>query len=369
MTAAARRLDDRDCPHNRPPPSLLALLALLVVILLYPGQRSPISSHAPREDEVWLSECMRKKLRRAADGEAPWLAVYGDSLSRGVFFDTVELLNGSMAANPEHVHPGHNANYSADCTVMEARPPLRRQKCGGFAFDWRWPSSAADAHGRVTAARTPAGGDFASPVATRAAVAARLSFRLKTFAWEPAFDEAWLRALRRGRRLPDALLLSFGIWDMQYPPDESPRRGVDAFLAALTTFLSALEDALAERPRARPRLLWLSVTAVADAQLPLWKRPRMSARLARRYNELALPLLRRHGVQYVDTHSSGAEHPELSRDGVHFDGSLSRHHSRAVWEALCGAPPARRSAATTGAALARRSGPRQRARHGEKVQL
>ena len=67
----------------------------------------------------------------------------------------------------------------------------------------------------------------------------------------------------------------------------------------------------------------------------MWKRPRMSAHLARRYNELARPELRRHGVHFIDTHASGAQHPELSIDGVHFGGALARHHASLFWDALC----------------------------------
>ena len=49
----------------------------------------------------------------------------------------------------------------------------------------------------------------------------RLSYRLKTFTWEPAFDDRWLAELRSSSRLPEVLLLGFGIWDMQVPPAKS----------------------------------------------------------------------------------------------------------------------------------------------------
>ena len=54
---------------------------------------------------------------KASSDNLPWLAVYGDSLSRGIFFDTIEALNGSDAARhrSDKLHPGHNANYSDDC--------------------------------------------------------------------------------------------------------------------------------------------------------------------------------------------------------------------------------------------------------------
>lgn len=357
---------------------------MLALIVLAPGPRSHrlfVPADVDTQVVARLSTCVRR-LRQPDDGEPPWLAVYGDSLSRAVFFDTVEALNGSAATAPDQVHPGHQANYSVDCTVLEARPPTRRPKCGGFAFDWWWPpTGAAASNGRAAAVaagqrvgpvRLPGGGDDTSPALVgpaATAASARLSFRLKTFGWEPEYDDAWLRALRRAPRLPDALLLSFGIWDMQYPPEDAPARGREAFAGALRRFLAALERALSPAPprahddapltaasdatdaaaaaaagdrrgggsgrRRRPRLFWLSVTAVADAQLPAWKRPRMSGALARAYNELARPELARHGITYVDTHTSGAAHPELSVDGVHFGGALSRHHAHLFWDALC----------------------------------
>jgi hypothetical protein len=183
------------------------------------------------------------------------------------------------------------------------------------------------------------GGERSSHTST-----ARLSYRLKTFTHEPAFDSPWFDALRHAARLPDLLLLSSGIWDMQYPPDDAPSKGADAFVNALRAFLAELESALQPaHPRGRhrmrtrrlPRIFWLTVTAVSDAKLPQWKRPRMSTERARQYNALALPLLRRAGIVPVDTFTSGAAHPELSADGVHFPGAVSRHHSQLFWDAAC----------------------------------
>ena len=301
-----------------------------------------------------VQQCVRALAGQAA-GAPAWLAVYGDSLARGVFFDTVEALNYSEAAAavrlrsaPSSVHMGHFANYSTDCAIVESRPPLRRPKCGGFAFDW-WPDPTA----RTGAAAVRA---VASALpSTAARKRPHLSFRLKTFTWEPEFDRSWLRAIRRARVLPDALLLSFGIWDMQYPPDNEPGRGVDAFRSALRNFLSAFEAALDPRPyrhrvtrgdaddaaensalRRRPRLFWLTVPAVSQQRLPEWKRPRMNAALARQYNAVAAPELRRAGITVIDTFESGLAHPELSLDGVHSPGPLSAFHSQLFWRALCG---------------------------------
>jgi hypothetical protein len=295
-----------------------------------------------------VQSCINNLRWPHAGSEPPWIAVYGDSLARGIYFDTLEALNSSSeAALPDAsqpAHAGHGANYSHECTLMESRPPLRRQKCGGFVYDWK-PSVAwrHSHHARVRAGgvhairATPPAASLsdASPGAGET-LGARLSFRLKTFAWEPEYDGGWLAALRSGRRLPDVLLLSFGIWDMQYPPSNSSELGVGNFQAALATFLGRLEQSLRRLGR-RPDLYWLSVTAVADARLPAWKRPRMSAALSERYNQIARPQLERLGIQFVDTYTSGRAHPELSLDGVHFAPALSRHHAQLFWQRLCAA--------------------------------
>ena len=57
--------------------------------------------------------------------------------------------------------------------------------------------------------------------------------------------------------------------------------------------------------------------------------------LARKFNQAALPHLRRHKIEYIDTYTSGAAHPELSLDGVHFGGRVSREQSDLFWSALC----------------------------------
>ena len=253
-----------------------ALLAWLIV--WYAAAPSPdtydISATLLRSGDA-LRTCLRE-LGTASN--PPWLAVYGDSLGRGVFFDLLSALNGSSSGAP---HPGHFANYSAGCTLEEERPPTLRRKCGGFAYDVSLGSGPPLRPAPLAPPTDPPGGGGAPRLA-------RLTFRLKTFSWEPAFDEAWLRQLRQAARLPDVLLLSFGIWDMQYPPGAAAgEAGAAAFSEALGRFLAALERALHRRNRPRPRVYWLAVTAVAQARLPAWKRPRMSASLAQRYTELA----------------------------------------------------------------------------------
>ena len=314
------------------PVHIAALVATFVVVyLLSTGLRAA----AALDDSAWPVRTATELRQCIGSAEMPWLAVYGDSLARGIFFDTVELFNTSTSAmqpaSPPQ-HPGHAANYSSNCTLIERRPPLRRPKCGAFAFD-------ASGHGTVHAAVLAATPSDAWPASSDL----RLSFRLKTHTWEPEFDRPWLASLRHARRLPDVLLLSCGIWDMQYPPENDPSQGAAAFVTALRRFLVALDGAMRgsaqSRRWRRPRIFWLSVTAVADAKLPAWKRPRMSAAFARQYNALASPELKRAGIEVVDTFSSGVERPDLSIDGVHFAGALSRRHARLFWEAVCAARP------------------------------
>lgn len=66
----------------------------------------------------------------------------------------------------------------------------------------------------------------------------------------------------------------------------------------------------------------------------------MNASIARTYNELAAPALRRMGIEVVDTFSSGLRNPQMSADGVHFPGELSRQHAQAFLRAMCGSTPA-----------------------------
>jgi len=320
----------------------------------------------------------------------PWLAVYGDSLTRGVFFDVATLLNTSSSGAGDqldgyaHTHPGHGANYSEDCTILETRPPLRRLKCGGFEYSAPlFTGGARDTYrtGRVVPWRL---------AGARAERQLRMSYRLKTFTWEEAFDEPWLDWLQRLPRLPDVLLMGFGVWDMQYPagipaghagPGDIAA-GIEAFNRSLHKFTAALRrvwPTLAPGPahggggggggggsggggggggdgdgdgeqrgrpwrRAKPprlpRVLWLTVSAISSSKLPAWKRPVMNADVARIYNERAAPIFQQLGIEIVDTYSSGLHHPELSADGVHFPGALSRQHAQAFLRTVCGWAPA-----------------------------
>ena len=89
------------CPRSR---SLLLLLVLLALLVFYPSHRHDYETAESAADPVafQLPSCMRR-LRQPNDGEPLWLAVFGDSLSRGIFFDTAEVLNGSATASVDRV--------------------------------------------------------------------------------------------------------------------------------------------------------------------------------------------------------------------------------------------------------------------------
>ena len=184
----------------------MVLLLVFAVIIGFRRTRAlrrqrALARHGRRRPmEPWeVAQCMNDLSGPTAD---PWLAVYGDSLTRGVFFDVATLLNASSSGTGDqldgyaHAHPGHGANYSDDCTIFETRPPLRRLKCGGFEYSAPLSTGGArDAYraGRVLPSR------WAVPRAERQL---RMSYRLKTFTWEAAFDEPYLEWLRRSLRLP-----------------------------------------------------------------------------------------------------------------------------------------------------------------------
>ena len=172
-------------------------------------------------------------IERLSLADEPWFAVYGDSLTRGVFFDVATLLNSSAGVGSDVVHPGHGANYSDDCTIFETRPPLRRLKCGGF--EYATPLTQDDSHrtGRVVTPQRLAGTGLGR---TRQL---HMTFRLKTFTWEEEFDTPWLESLRHAPRLPDVLLLGFGVWDMQYPPSGDVAAGIEVLLLRALEALEA----------------------------------------------------------------------------------------------------------------------------------
>ena len=304
--------------------------------------------------------------------------------ARARFLDVASLVNRSTLDDvPPAVHPGHSANYSTGCLLFQRRPPTLRSKCAAFELSLPSPrhdqavsrqstrSLLAESVGRAgqaaaTLATRPraqsagparaaseGGDDDASFAGVGPALGGnggndggggggggrrrrrlRLSFRLKTFAWEAAYDGPWLAELRSAARRPDVLVLGFGIWDMQYPPRDDLAHSPAAFNASLRRFVRRLGDALGSRA-APSRILWLTVTAVATPSLPSWKRARMSAARSRAFNDLAAPVLRAHGIEVVDTFASGLRHPELSPDGVHFPGTLSQYHAHLLLEQLC----------------------------------
>ena len=152
-----------------------------------------------------LDELLHCLQGQYAGDDEPWLAVYGDSLTRGIFFDVASILNGSSDQPAVRLlHPGHAANYSDSCLLFERRPPLGRLKCGAFGFQYPLMHPLAQhREGHVLPDSTAYGATAVETTRAqldRAVGRLRLSFRLKTFSWEPAFDEAWLQQLRESRR-------------------------------------------------------------------------------------------------------------------------------------------------------------------------
>ena len=262
-----------------------------------------IDRHSAAPSASELVQCLFHHTYEASHGTEPrWLAVYGDSLARGMFFDTVERLNGTsplgmrgtneLDGGRDSVHPGHSANYSQDCTLTERRPPLRRSKCGAFTFD-----SDPSSPGRLRPVLLMEPND-ASPGAATVGVAAevpstaarwpqtaaplvRLSFRLKTFTWEPEFDVPWLRALRHAARMPDVLLLSFGIWDMQVRPMAVRPRALHSLPTVQRRHASA-------RPLMQPPQTDISLLVMLTLSLPAPTRAPMHLHPHRRAHRLPL---------------------------------------------------------------------------------
>ena len=297
--------------------------------------------------------------RPSRPGWDPWIVAYGDSLTRGVFFNLVELLN-STDPLATHIHAGHSANYSLGCARVQTRPPLNRSKCAAFEYTMRLDAGAGGAVVPLSQAggrrsHPPSGADgellLSAPSSRRGEL--QLSFSLKTFGWEPAFDEDWLRALRSARRRPDAIVVGFGLWDMLYPPANDPTRGVDHFRAALARFARELRAALGDGRRSGPvgtastrgtsssafprgtRVYWLTLPAIAASRLPAWKRGRMSDEYARAYNAALAAEFSSSTWRVVDTYRATLSHgAEDTADGIHY-GRASLDYTRQLLADLC----------------------------------
>ena len=60
----------------------------------------------------------------------------------------------------------------------------------------------------------------------------------------------------------------------------------------------------------------------------------MSARRAERYNQIAAPVLKAHGIEIIDTFALSLAHPEATLDGVHFP-AISQHFLQDLLRAVC----------------------------------
>ena len=321
-------------------------LALILAALVGGGAgfaRDAVTQEAPKTSPTLSRAELLRCVARLSPRRDPRIIAYGDSVTRGVFFNLVELLNSTDPLTTR-IHAGHSANYSLGCARVQTRPPLNRSKCA--AFDYTMPLDAgaggavvplAQADGRRS--HPPSGADgellLSAPSSRRGEL--QLSFSLKTFGWEPAFDEDWLRALRRARRRPDAIVVGFGLWDMLYPPANDPARSVDHFRAALARFARELRAALGDWRRSGPagtaitrgtsssvlprgtRVYWLTLPAIAASRLPAWKRGRMSDEYARAYNAALAAELSSSTWRVVDTHRATLSHgAEDTADGIHY---------------------------------------------------
>ena len=68
-----------------------------------------------------VQSCINNLRWPHAGSEPPWIAVYGDSLARGIYFDTLEALNSSSeAALPDASQPAHAARRSSASAARTA---------------------------------------------------------------------------------------------------------------------------------------------------------------------------------------------------------------------------------------------------------
>uniref|UniRef100_A0A7S0IP49 SGNH hydrolase-type esterase domain-containing protein n=1 Tax=Calcidiscus leptoporus TaxID=127549 RepID=A0A7S0IP49_9EUKA len=168
--------------------------------------------------------------------------------------------------------------------------------------------------------------------------------------------------IRRATRIPEAIVFSFGLWDMLYPPGNDVEQGVAAFNHSVRRFVDSLVRSLtwaARRfdgggngaPSARlfkaspwsivpaPQLIWININSISAEALPSWKQPRMTAQLSRAYNAQATDVLRDAGLVVVDAYSLSHAHPKDSVDGVHYPGCVSHELTQQVSQTICAASP------------------------------
>lgn len=260
------------------------------------------------------------------------IAFVGDSVVRGIYFDVVALLNGSrplaLRAAP---HPGHNASYDADCLQFKSRGAYNLSRCV------LWDHAICGERRKAMAgavrplpglepfavAGSPAPCGAVRPRAVQPSTCrTRLTFFNKAFAADPCVDASIMAVLSKGPAPPAVLVLGLGLWDMLYT--KRPK----AFAEGLRAFLLAVR-----RVPFTGRILWLTVTAMVEDKLPVFKRQVMTTAMAARLNAVARPIAAEVGADVVDLFGISLEHPSLSVDGVHYPALLEL--AEEVLGALC----------------------------------
>ncbi|KAG8457742.1 hypothetical protein KFE25_013248 [Diacronema lutheri] len=323
------------------------------------GARAALDA-APKPTDV--HRCLRSR----------WIVFVGDSVTRGIFFDLLDLAAGTRRAELRAApHAGHAADFSDGCLQTRRAGAYNRTRCAMWDYALcppadrasdgapperarralggrRWrvcvpadgascrgsaraprAAPAADADAPCGSVRAPAPATAACPGGARAAL--RLTYYAKAYADEPCVDAPLVDALARARAPPDALVVGVGLWDMLYARE----RGAAPFGAAVRALLARLRAAGVRAPVA-----WLEVTAVAERALPPFKRGVMSTAAAAALNARAAPALHADGAAVaVPLFEPTRAAPELSADGVHYPRLLEL--AARTLHALC-APRARR---------------------------
>ena len=98
-------------------------LALILAALVGGGAgfaRDAVTQEAPKTSPTLSRAELLRCVARLSPRRDPRIIAYGDSVTRGVFFNLVELLN-STDPYTTRIHAGHSANYSLGCARVQRR--------------------------------------------------------------------------------------------------------------------------------------------------------------------------------------------------------------------------------------------------------